>query len=361
MSVQIGPHPVGREHRPFVIAELSGNHDGRLEQALAIVDAAADAGAHAIKLQTFDADAMTLRSDAPAFRVDADHALWGGRTLWDLYDEGKTPLEWHRALFDRARARGILCFSTPFDERAVEFLETLEPPAYKIASFECTDLPLIRCVAATGRPLIMSTGMATLAEIERAVAAARGAGCTQLVLLKCTSTYPAAPTDTNLRAIPLLRENFGCEVGLSDHTAGIGAAVAAVALGATVVEKHFTISRDAGGVDAAFSLEPPELRALVTETERAWAALGTSHIGPSRAELASRRYRRSVFVAEDVRAGERLTERNLRRVRPGDGLEPRYLDQVLGRVAARDLTAGMPLDWSMVGGPARPSGEDEPA
>jgi N-acetylneuraminate synthase len=230
---------------------------------------------------------MTLRSDAPAFRVDAEHGLWGGRRLWDLYDEGKTPLEWHRPLFERARTRGILCFSTPFDEKAVDFLEEFEPPAYKIASFECIDLPLIRYVASTRRPLILSTGMASLGEIERAVETARAAGCEQLVLLKCTSTYPADPVDTNLRAIPLLRECFGCEVGLSDHTGGVGAAVAAVALGATFIEKHFTISRAAGGVDAAFSLEPPELRALVVETERAWQALGTPRVGPTRAELAS--------------------------------------------------------------------------
>ncbi|MFN7696675.1 MAG: pseudaminic acid synthase [Deltaproteobacteria bacterium] len=359
MTLKIGSHFIGREHRPFVVAELSGNHDGRLEQALAILDAAADAGAHALKLQTFDADSMTLRSDAPAFRVDAEHGLWGGRRLWDLYDEGKTPLEWHRPLFERARTRGILCFSTPFDEKAVDFLEEFEPPAYKIASFECIDLPLIRYVASTRRPLILSTGMASLGEIERAVETARAAGCEQLVLLKCTSTYPADPVNTNLRAIPLLRECFGCEVGLSDHTGGVGAAVAAVALGATFIEKHFTISRAAGGVDAAFSLEPPELRALVVETERAWQALGTPRVGPTRAELASLRYRRSIFVSRDVRAGEPFTRENLRRVRPADGLDPQFFEQILGRVAGRDIAAGTPLEWSLVGGPSpdRDTGE----
>lgn len=353
MQVKIGSHVIGRDHPPFIIAEMSGNHNSSLEQALQIVDAAAAAGAHAVKLQTFDADSMTLRSDAPAFRVETGHGLWGGQRLWDLYDQAKTPLEWHPVIFERAREHGLLCFSTPFDERAVDYLETLDPPAYKIASFECTDLPLIRHVAATGRPLIISTGMATAQEIQRTVDTACEAGCQQLVLLKCTSTYPAEPTNTNARTLPLLREIFGCEVGLSDHTGGIGAAVSAVALGATVIEKHFTVSRAAGGVDAAFSLEPSEFASLVVETHRAWLSLGTPHIGPSPAELASLRYRRSIFVAEDIRSGEPFTLQNLRRVRPGHGMEPRFLELVLGRSAVCDIAAGTPLSWDLVGGPCK--------
>jgi len=348
MKMKIGSYTIDRSNPPFVIAEMSGNHNSSLEQALLIIDAAATSGAHAIKLQTFNADSMTLNIDASAFKVEEGHKLWGGKKLWDLYRESETPREWHPALFERAKARGILCFSTPFDEASVDFLEQFDPPAYKIASFECTDLPLIRHAASTGRPLIVSTGMASVEEIRRSVDAIREAGCDQIVLLKCTSTYPADPVDTNARAIPLLRELFDCEVGLSDHTGGIGAAVASVALGASVIEKHFVISRDQGGIDAEFSLESEEFAVLVAESCRAWQSLGMSTIGPSDAEQASLRYRRSIFVAADIRAGEFFTRDNLRRVRPGYGLEPQFFDFVLGRRAAADISLGTPLTWELI-------------
>lgn len=350
MPVMIGGREIGRQHPPFVVAEMSGNHNGSLERALEIVDAAALAGACAIKLQTFDADSMTLRSSANSFRVPTSHALWGGRNLWDLYRKAETPKSWHRIIFERASSNGILCFSTPFDERAVDFLEELDPPAYKIASFECTDLPLIRYVASTRRPLIISTGMATMDEVKRAVDAALESGCEQLVLMKCTSTYPANEDDSNVNSVPILRDHFKCEVGLSDHTFGLGASVAAVALGASVIEKHFTLDRTFGGVDSDFSLEPAGFCSLVEEVRRGWRALGMAHIGPTEAELDSLRYRRSIFVTEDIRAGEPFTEENVRRLRPADGLEPRHFGVVLGRVAVSDITAGTPLNWGLVGG-----------
>lgn len=341
---------IGRHARPYVIAEMSGNHNQSLERALAIVDAAADAGADAVKLQTYTAETMTLKVDAPGFVIDDPKSLWAGRHLYDLYDEAHTPWAWHAAIFERAGSRGLHCFSTPFDETAVDFLESLGAPAYKIASFECTDLPLIRKVAATGKPMIISTGMASLAEIDETVRTARAAGCRDLVLLKCTSTYPASPENTHLNTIPVLRQAFGCEVGLSDHTMGCGAAVAAVALGATVLEKHFTLSRADGGVDSTFSLEPAELAQLRTETERAWQALGGVVFGGSAAEQKSLAYRRSLYVAEDLKAGDRLTPRNLRAVRPGHGLPPKHLHELLGRRVLADVARGTPASWSLVQG-----------
>ena len=286
----IGDRPIGPDARPYVIAEMSGNHNQSLDRALRIVDAAAAAGADAIKLQTYTPDTMTLDIRAPGFLIDDPKSLWAGRQLYDLYREAHTPWAWHRPILDRARALGLHCFSTPFDDTAVDFLETLNVPAYKIASFECTDLPLIRKVAATGKPMIISTGMATLAEIDETVRTARAAGCRDLVLLKCTSTYPSTPLNTNLRSIPVLRDAFGCEVGLSDHTMGCGAAVAAVAFGACVIEKHFTESRAEGGVDAAFSLEPAEFAQLRIETERAWQALGAPSFGMYRDYVARGRH-----------------------------------------------------------------------
>jgi pseudaminic acid synthase len=349
--VKIGTVLIGEGNPPFVIAEMSGNHGGSLEKALAIVDAAAEAGAHAVKLQTFDADSMTLRAGASEVTVEATHELWGGRSLWELYDEAHTPLEWHEPLFLRAAERGIVCFSSVFDERGIDYLESLGAPAYKIASFECTDLPLVRRAASTGKPLIVSTGMASLEEIQRTVDAARGGGCRDLVLLKCTSNYPAEASDAHLRTISAMREVFGCEVGLSDHTAGVGVAVAGVALGASVVEKHLVRSREDGGVDAGFSLDAAEFRLLVTECRRAWEAVGRVRFGPTDVERASLRYRRSIYVCSDVCAGETFTVENLRRVRPGEGLEPRFLELVLGRAAAVDLRAGSPLRWEHVGAP----------
>jgi len=347
-SFKIGHRAIGLDAPPFVIAEMSGNHNQSLDRALAIVDAAAKAGAHALKLQTYTADTMTLDIDDGEFRISDPDSLWADTSLYALYQQAHTPWEWHAPIFERAKSHGMLAFSSPFDETAVDFLESLEVPAYKIASFENTDLPLIRKAASTGKPLIISTGMATVAELDESVRAARAAGCRDLILLKCTSTYPASPLNTHLRTIAHMRELFGCEVGLSDHTMGVGAAVAAVALGASVVEKHFTLDRSAGGVDASFSLEPAELASLVTETERAWQALGQVQYGATVAEQKSLVYRRSLYVVRDVAAGEALTRDNVRAIRPGLGLAPRHLETVLGRSARRPLARGMALDWSML-------------
>ncbi len=345
---KIGSRSIGLDSAPFIIAEMSGNHNQSLDTALAIVDAAAAAGAHALKLQTYTADTMTLDIDHGEFRISDPDSLWADTSLYALYQQAHTPWEWHAPIFARAKAHGMLGFSSPFDETAVDFLESLDVPAYKIASFENTDLPLIRRVAATGKPMIISTGMASVAELDESVRAARAAGCRDLLLLKCTSTYPAQPLNTHLRTIPHLRELFGCEVGLSDHTMGVGAAVAAVALGATVVEKHFTLSRADGGVDSSFSLEPAELRSLVIESERAWQALGRVHYGPTTAEQKSLVYRRSLYVVRDMAAGEAFCADNLRAIRPGLGLAPKHFDSLLGRRARQPLQRGTALDWSMV-------------
>ncbi len=344
-TFSIANRPVGPDAPPFVIAEMSGNHNQSLDRALAIVDAAADAGAHALKIQTYTADTMTLDSDQGEFVISDPNSLWAGKSLHKLYDEAHTPWEWHGPIFARARERGLIPFSTPFDESAVDFLESLEVPCYKVASFEMTDLPLVRKIAATGKPMIVSTGMANAAEIDETVRTARAAGCRDLVLLKCTSTYPATPANTNLLTIPNLREWSGCQVGLSDHTMGIGAAVAAVALGATVIEKHFTLARADGGVDSAFSLEPAELRALVVESERAWQALGHICYGASADEQKSLQFRRSLYAVADIAAGETFTRDNLRAIRPGLGLAPKHLDHLLGKTARRHLVRGTPLRW----------------
>lgn len=349
MTLRIGPREIGPGAPPFVIAEMSGNHNQSLDRALAIVEAAASAGAHALKLQTYTADTMTLDIDEGAFRIEDPNSLWAGRNLYELYQLAYTPWDWHGPIMARANALGLECFSTPFDETAVDFLESLGVPAYKVASFENTDIPLIRKIAATGKPMIISTGMASAAELDESVAAAREAGCRDLVLLKCTSTYPASPENTNLRTIPHLRERFGCEVGLSDHTMGVGASVAAVALGASVIEKHFTLARADGGVDSSFSLEPAELASLVTETERAWRAMGEVRYGATEAEEQSLLHRRSLYVTQDIAAGEPFTRDNLRAIRPGLGLPPKHIDEVLGRPARAALTRGTPLSWACVG------------
>ena len=348
-EIYIGNRRVGAGALPFVIAEMSGNHNQSLERALEIVDAAAAAGAHAVKLQTYTADTITLDVHTDEFFIADEGSLWKGASLHDLYKKAHTPWEWHAPIMQRAKQRGLLCFSSPFDESAVDFLETLNVPAYKIASFENNHLPLIRKVAATGKPMIISTGMATVAELDEAVRGAREAGCSQLILLKCTSTYPASPGNTNILTIPHMRTLFGCEVGLSDHTLGIGVAVAAVALGACVIEKHFTLDRKDGGVDSVFSLEPTEFAALVTETERAWVALGSVAYGPTDAELKSLVFRRSLYVAHDMKAGDTFTPTNLRVVRPGKGLHPRFYEQLLGKVVVRDVTKGTPVDWTLLG------------
>jgi pseudaminic acid synthase len=346
--LRIGTRGIGRDHRPYLIAEMSGNHNQSLDRALEIVDAAASAGADAIKLQTYTADTMTLDVDAPGFVIEDPDSLWAGRRLHDLYAEAHTPWDWHPAIFERAAKRGLQCFSTPFDETAVDFLESLDVPAYKIASFEITDLPLIKKVASTGKPMIISTGMATLGEIDDAVREARGAGCTQLILLKCTSTYPASPENTNVVTIPHMREAFGCEIGLSDHTMGCGVAVAAVALGATVVEKHFTLRRADGGVDAAFSLEPHEFLQLRTECDRAWQGLGKVTYGGTQSEEKSRVFRRSLYIAKNMAAGDVLTPENVRIVRPGFGLPPKFFALMMGRKVNRPVKMGEPLQWDIL-------------
>ncbi|HYN97887.1 MAG TPA: pseudaminic acid synthase [Pilimelia sp.] len=347
-TIKIGDHLVGADHRPFVIAEMSGNHNGDLDRALAIVDAVAGTGAQALKLQTYTPDTITIDADTPPFRISDGHDLWGGRNLYQLYAEAHTPFEWHKPIFERAREHGLTVFSAPFDPTAIELLEELNAPVYKIASSELVDLPLIRLAANTGKPLIISTGMANVREIAAAVEAARDGGCTSLVLLACTASYPAPPEESNLRRIPVLAEAFDCVVGLSDHTPGLGAAIASVALGARVIEKHVTLRRDDGGVDSAFSLEPAELAALTVETERAVQALGTTRIGPSAAEKEGLRFRRSLFVTRDVRAGEEVTPENVRSIRPAGGLAPDEIGKVLGRTFQRDVAKGTPLSWDQV-------------
>ena len=333
---------------PFIIAEMSGNHNQSLERALAIVDAAAEAGVDAVKIQTYTADTMTLDIDTGEFFIADKDSLWKGESLHHLYEKAHTPWEWHKPIFDRCKAHGIMGFSTPFDDTSVDFLEDLGVPCYKIASFENVDIPLIRKVARTGKPLIVSTGMTTVSELEDLVRTARKNGCTDLTLLKCTSSYPSSPEGTNLRTIPHMRELFDCEVGLSDHTLGIGVAVASVALGATVIEKHFTLSRADGGVDAAFSLEPDEMARLVRECRSAALAMGEVRYEMADQEKKSLQFRRSLYIAEDMNAGEVFTEKNLRRIRPGFGLSPKHYDSLLGRRVKCDVKRGTPVSWDLV-------------
>lgn len=358
--MQIGTRMIGPDAPPFVIAEMSGNHNQSLERALSIVEAAAATGAHALKIQTYTPDSMTLDLREGDFFISDPASLWKGTSLYELYAQACTPYEWHEPIFRRARELGIIPFSTPFDPAAVDFLESLGAPCYKIASFENTDLPLIRKAAATGKPLIISTGMASLAELDETVRAARQAGCKDLVLLKCTSTYPATPANTNILTIPHLREMFGCEVGLSDHTMGVGVSVASVALGATVIEKHFTLRRADGGVDSTFSMEPEEMRSLVVESERAWSALGAVSYGPTQAEVKSLKFRRTLYITQDLRAGDELTPANLRAIRPGGGLPPKYLDVFMGRRVTAPVKRGTPVSWELplAGGSANGSKPD---
>ena len=337
---KIGNYTIGNNHKPFIIAEMSGNHNQSIERAFEIVDAAAAAGAHAIKLQTYTADTITMKG---VFTINDKNSLWDGKELHDLYKMAYTPWEWHQAIFERAKQKGILAFSSPFDETAVNFLESLNVPAYKIASFENTHHPLLIKVAQTGKPVILSTGVSSIADIDESVRVLRNAGCKELILLKCTSTYPASPNNTNLNTIPHLAQLHKCIVGLSDHTMGIGASVAAVALGARVIEKHFTLRRADGGVDSAFSLEPEELKSLVVETERAFLALGEIQYGVQKAEEKSLFFKRSIYVAEDIKAGEPFTVKNLRVIRPGDGLAPKFYNQLIGKIATKDFKKGTPL------------------
>ena len=347
--IKIANKFIGRNHTPFIIAEMSGNHNQSLERALRIVEAAAKAGANALKIQTYTPDTMTLDLDEREFHISDPKSLWTGTSLYKLYGEACTPWEWHKPIFNRSHELGIIPFSTPFDDTAVDFLESLDVPCYKIASFENTDLPLIRRVAVTGKPLIISTGMATVAELDETVRTAREAGCKDLILLKCTSTYPATAEDTNILTIPHLRKLFGCEVGLSDHTMGIGVSVASVALGATVIEKHFTLNRSDGGVDSTFSMEPDEMAQLMVETERAWKALGEVSYGSSKAEKGSIQFRRTLYVVRDLKAGDVLTLDNVRAIRPGLGLPPKYLEKVLGMRVVQEVKRGTALGWGLIG------------
>ena len=347
-EINIEGRIIGHKQRPFIIAEMSGNHNQSLDRALEIVTAAAKTGVDAIKLQTYTADTLTIDIKKDDFLIRDPNSLWYGKSLYELYQLAHTPWEWHQSIFELCNKLGLLCFSTPFDESAVEFLENLDAPAYKIASFENTHLPLIERVAETGKPLLLSTGMASRAELEKSVKTARDAGCKNLILLKCTSAYPASPANSNLLTIPHMRDLYGCQVGLSDHTLGLGVAIASIALGATVIEKHFTINRGDGGVDATFSMEPDEMSSLVIESQRAWEALGNIYYGPTENEKESLVFRRSIYVVENIEAGELFTKDNIRIIRPGFGLPPRHYAKILNKKAKVNIKKGTPLKWSII-------------
>lgn len=347
-SFHLGPIEVGVGHAPFIIAEMSGNHNQSLDKALELVDAAAEAGAHALKIQTYTADTMTLDIREREFFIDDPNSLWQGYSLYELYEKAHTPWEWHKPIFDRCKEKGILGFSTPFDETAVDFLEELDVPFYKIASFENNHIPLIKKVISTGKPLIISTGMADLHTLQEIVTCLKDNGGDKAVLLKCTSTYPASPEDTNILTIPHMSQMFDIPVGLSDHTRGIGVAVASVALGAPVIEKHFTIDRSEGGVDSAFSLEPHELKALVEESKRAWQSLGQVTYKSGAREAKSFQFKRSIYVSENIAAGEKFSKDNIRVIRPGFGLEPKNYEDILGKTAAVPLEKGKALSWKHI-------------
>ena len=345
---RIGTKDIGLQHSPFIIAEMSGNHNHSLDRALEIVEAAANAGAHALKIQTYTADTLTLDINEGDFVIDDKKSLWANRSLYELYQEAHTPWEWHEPIMKLASDLGMLCFSTPFDETAVDFLETLNVPAYKIASFENTHIPLLEKVASTGKPILMSIGMTSEKELKESVNCLRKGGCNQLVLLKCTSNYPATPKNSNILTIPNMREVFDCEVGLSDHTLGIGVAVAAIAHGATVIEKHFTLSRKDGGVDSVFSLEPKEMQQLVIETERAWESLGKIKYGVTKEELKSLKFRQSIYISKDMNKGDKFSKENIRIVRPGFGLLPKYYNEIIGKKVKQDVKKGTALEWGLV-------------
>ncbi len=347
-ELRISNRPIGQKHAPFVIAEMSGNHNQSLERALEIVEAVAKTGSHALKIQTYTPDTMTLDLDEGEFLVSDPKSLWLGKSLYKLYGEAYTPWEWHKPIFERARELGVIPFSTPFDVTAVDFLESLDVPCYKIASFENTDIPLIRRVAATGKPLIISTGMATVAELDETVRTAREAGCKDLILLKCTSTYPATAENTNILTLPHLQELFDCEVGLSDHTMGLGVSVASVALGASVIEKHFTLCRSDGGVDSTFSMEPDEMAELVIESERAWQAIGQVSYGPTENEKKSIQFRRSIYIVKDLKPGDTLSVDNIRAIRPGFGLPTKYIKILLGKTVNQNIKRGTALTWDVI-------------
>ena len=348
MHITLGNKTIGNNSPPFIIAEMSGNHNKSLSRALEIVEAAADAGVDALKLQTYTPETMTMNLKGGNFDVSDAKSIWEGRNLYELYSQASTPWEWHKEIFSKAKDLGLICFSSPFDETSIDFLMELDVPAFKIASFENNHLPLIKYAAQTGKPIIISTGLATLSELEEAVNTARDAGCKDLILLKCTSTYPAEASDSNLNTIPHLQNLFNCQVGLSDHTIGIGAAIAATSLGATVIEKHFTLSRSDGGVDSTFSIEPEEMKNLVNESKTAWKSLGKIKYGPTNAEKINKIYKRSIYVSADISIGEKFTRDNIKIIRPGDGLEPKFLDFVLGRTSKQNIARGTPLNLDIV-------------
>jgi pseudaminic acid synthase len=346
--MQIADFKIGRNNKPFIIAEMSGNHNQSIDRALKIIEVAAKSGAHAIKLQTYTADTITINQRGGLFDIKDNTSLWENRNLYELYEEAHTPWEWHEKLFKCAADNGIICFSTPFDDTAVDFLDNLNAPAHKIASFENIHHPLLKKIAKTGKPVIMSTGACSLSDLAESVKLLKDNGCKDLVLLKCTSNYPSTPENSNLLTIPHLRDLFNCEVGLSDHTMGIGVPIAAVTLGATVIEKHFCLSRAEGGVDSAFSLEPDELKALVIETERAWQSLGVIQYNVQESEKKSLMFKRSIYVVNDVAQGEIFTEKNIRIIRPGDGIHPRYFENIIGKVANQHVTKGTPFSLNMI-------------
>lgn len=349
LKIDLKSRLFGENPEPFIIAEMSGNHNQSLDRALEIVDAAAHSGVSALKIQTYTAETMTIDSKEGEFYIEEDSSLWKGSTLFELYEKAHTPWEWHKAIFNRCKEHGIIGFSSPFDETAVDFLEELNVPLYKIASFENTDVDLLKKVASTGKPVIVSTGMASLSDIELAVSTLRKNGCENFILLKCTSTYPATPLDSNINTIPHMSEAFGCKVGLSDHTLGIGVSVAAIAMGARVIEKHFTLRRADGGVDSTFSMEPDEMRQLVIETERAWQSLGAVHYGATNNESDSMKFRRSLYIVKDLKAGDLLNEDNVRAIRPGLGMPIKSKPIILGKRVNRDCKRGTPLSWSLIG------------
>ena len=344
----IGKYKISKENKPFIVAEMSGNHNKSLDRAIKIVEAAAESGAHMLKLQTYTADTLTINSKNSDFLISDSKSLWKGKTLYDLYKEAYTPWEWHEKIFKRCNELGMLCFSTPFDETAVDFLEKLNVPAYKIASFENIHLPLIKKVAQTGKPVIISTGLAIETEIEEAVEALKIGGCKQFCLLKCTSAYPASPENSNILTIPDLRKKFNCEVGLSDHTLGIGVALAAISHGATIIEKHFTLDRNDGGVDSSFSIEPNDMKILIKESVRTWQSLGNISYGPTDPEKGGLKLRRSIYIVKNIESGQKLTKENLRIIRPGKGLAPKYYEELLGRKVNKNLEQGTALTWNML-------------
>ena len=347
-EITIGNEIIGEKRHPFIIAEMSGNHNGSIQRAFKIIDAAIASGANAIKLQTYTADKITIDRKGGLFDIRDKSSLWNGRNLFELYKGAYTPWEWHQELYNYANDKGIQIFSSVFDETGIEFLEKLNVQVYKIASFENNHYPLLKKIAQTKKPVIMSTGLSNISNLEKSVNILRENGCKDLILLKCTSTYPSSPKNSNLKTIPIIKKIFGCQVGLSDHTLGIGAAVAAVAVGASVIEKHFTLSRADGGVDSAFSLEPSELSSLVSETKRAFQALGDISFGATEAEKSSRSRRRSLYIGENMKAGEVLTAKNLRRIRPGNGLLPKYYENLLGKKIKFDTPKGTPVSWDLI-------------